>query len=559
MTYSPSNYQSSGYYQPSVLELARQGNFRAIAYWINSILGPQGIYVQADTGRAGCLNLMVNFPRTKHPQACIKVRQRLVRHLCYRLWTLNSKAIRDVRIMARVTGQREILWRQSVRISTPANTGQTLRRKHPPLTKSRRGMKQDRFQLLRSFLVGRLAIAGFLFCYWIIYLEATGQQATEQPSIAVTSPQEQAQNAAQTTPQEPEKTAIAHTRPQPQDLVFTVPPQFQGQIIHEATPPANAEKVVALTFDDGPWKNTTQQVLDILKQNSIKATFYFVGKAIQENPGIAKKVVEEGHAVGNHTWQHIMDDMDAATAAQELGNAARLLYEATGGVRTYLMRPPGGNLSGELANYAKRQGYLVTMWSADSHDYYVSAPLIVDNVLSNVKPGGIVLMHDGGGDRSATVEALPQIISTLQRQGYKFVTIPELMELQAKWMAQQPLTPTPRAETTPISPTTESSPSLNDHPVFERPPTVQPPDAVETQPSGDQSPTLDAQPGMPDPSTPPITTVPVVPKAEISVESPSLTHENGTSPALPSALMQDTGAIPVHDAVTETANAFHAP
>lgn len=222
-----------------------------------------------------------------------------------------------------------------------------------------------------------------------MYLEATGHQAAEQPSVAATLTQEQVQpTPAPDSRQGQEKTAIAHSR-RPQDLVFTVPSQFQGQVIHEATPPAGAEKVVALTFDDGPWENTTEQILNILKQNSIKSTFYFVGQAIQANPHLAKKVVEDGHAIGNHTWQHLMENMDAATAAQELGNNARLIYEATGGVRTYLMRPPGGNLEGDLANYAKQQGYLVTMWSADSHDYYVSAPLIVDNVLSQVKPGAL--------------------------------------------------------------------------------------------------------------------------------------------------------------------------
>ncbi|NJP09100.1 MAG: polysaccharide deacetylase family protein [Leptolyngbyaceae cyanobacterium RU_5_1] len=132
-----------------------------------------------------------------------------------------------------------------------------------------------------------------------------------------------------------------------------------------------------------------------MQQNSIKATFYWVGEALQENPDVAQKVVAEGHAIGNHTWRHLMNDLDVATAAEELGNNAKLIYQATG-VRTYLMRPPGGNLGGELANYAKQQGYLVTMWSADSHDYYVSTPLIIDNVLSNVRPGGIVLLHDGG-------------------------------------------------------------------------------------------------------------------------------------------------------------------
>jgi len=532
-SYSPS------YYQPSVLELARQGNFQAIGYWLNSILAPQGIHIQTDTSRSGCLMMMINFPRKTHPQACIKARQRLVRHICYRLWTLNSKAIREVRIMARVTGQQEVIWRQSVRIRSIANTPQRRQRQTAvPQNRAKSSHRpQDRFQLLRSFLLNRLAIVGFLFCYWVIYLETTGQQSAEQPSVAAT-PQEQVQNAQPASG--PEKTTIAHSRAQPPNMVFTVPPQFQGQIVHEVTPPATAEKVVALTFDDGPWRQTTEQILDILKQNNIKSTFYLVGQAIQENPTIARKVYEEGHAIGNHTWQHIMDDMDAATAARELGNTARLIYEATGGVRTYLMRPPGGNLTGELANYAKQQGYMVNMWSADSHDYLVSAPLIVDNVLSQVKPGGIVLLHDGGGDRTATVEALPQIISGLRSQGYKFVTVPELLELQAKWMAEKPITPVPDS-TADTVPTLESSPA------------AVPP--VDRPPASETSPTFEPQP-MELPSTVPTETQPgVTPGFPITPASPNVDlpasptvpaqQEHGAMPAPPSPLMQDAGAMPV--------------
>ena len=124
-----------------------------------------------------------------------------------------------------------------------------------------------------------------------------------------------------------------------------------------------------------------------------------------------------------------MKNLDETTAAQELGNTARLIYEATG-IRTSLMRPPGGNLKGSLVPYAQKQGQTAVLWSVDSDDYYVSAPLIVNNVLSKVRSGGIVLMHDGGGDRAATVQALPQIIEALKRQGYRFVTVPELLEMQ---------------------------------------------------------------------------------------------------------------------------------
>lgn len=513
MTYSPS------YYQPSVLELARQGNFRAIGYWMNSLLAPQGIHIQTAVSRSGCLKIMVNFPRSSHPQACMGVRKSLVRHICYRLWTLNSRSIREVQIMGRIAGQRDVLWRQPVRIASPASKGLTAR--HPSAPGLGRRERSEQFRVLRSFLVNRLAIAGFIFCYWVLYLESTGHQTAEQPSVAASPRQELVQPIQTEAPEKQEKTAIAR-RPQAQNTVFTVPAQFQGQIVYEATPPANAEKVVALTFDDGPWENTTEQILDILRQNNIKSTFYFVGKAIQSNPAVAKKVFEEGHAIGNHTWQHPMENLDTATAAQELGNSARLIYEATGGVRTYLMRPPGGNLSGELANYAQKQGYMVTMWSVDTHDYYVSAPLIVDNVLSQVKPGGIVLMHDGGGDRSATVEALPQIISALRSQGYQFVTVPELMERQAQWATLQPPNSTPgiqnpnsSSDTSPVNPPLQQSLPEGNFSAPDAP--VMPPRETTLLPNA------------PDPSV----------------------QENGALPDLPSPVIQDIGQIPI-EAEAET-------
>lgn len=416
---------SNSHYQPSILELARQGNFRAIAYWINSLLAPQGIYIQAEASRSGCLKIFVNFHHQRRRDRCVTLRQTLVRFICYRLWTLNSSAIRDVRVIARMAGEADVLWQQSVRISTPANARRRSRR-----STRRSDAAQVKFRILRSFLLNRFAFAGFILCYWFLYLEATGfkieQSATEQtaqsaPITAVQTPGADANR----------KTEIARAKPiQPQSLTFTAPDEYKGKIVHDVNS-VGTEKVVALTFDDGPWPNTTEQILDILKQNDIKGTFYWVGVPLQNNPEIAKKVVAAGHAIGNHTWQHLMNDMDEATAAQEIGNLAKIMHDITG-VKTTLMRPPGGNLGGSLAAYAQKLGYTVTMWSADSEDYYVSAPIIVDNVLKNTKPGGIVLMHDGGGDRNPTVEALPQVIDTLKRRGYRFVTIPELLNMKAQ-------------------------------------------------------------------------------------------------------------------------------
>jgi peptidoglycan/xylan/chitin deacetylase (PgdA/CDA1 family) len=207
-----------------------------------------------------------------------------------------------------------------------------------------------------------------------------------------------------------------------------IPAKFQGKTLYKVEP-NNKEKVIALTIDDGPWPKTTLQMLDIFKANNVKATFFWVGNAVQANPEIAKQVVAEGHAIGNHTWHHWYKRMDEATAKKEIDDTSEIIYNTTG-VLTTLFRPPGGFLNNGLAAYAKSQKYSVVMWSLTSADTDPRAKpqAFVNNVLKGAKPGAIVLMHDGGGDRYRTVQALPQIITGLKQQGYRFVTVPELLE-----------------------------------------------------------------------------------------------------------------------------------
>jgi peptidoglycan-N-acetylglucosamine deacetylase len=210
-------------------------------------------------------------------------------------------------------------------------------------------------------------------------------------------------------------------------LSFSVPAKYQGKTVYKVQP-SNNEKVIALTIDDGPWQKTTPQMLDILKQNDVKATFFWIGTSIQANPKIAKRVVAEGHAIGNHTWHHWYRRMDEATAKNEIERTADLIYKTTG-VKTLFFRPPGGNLNNGLAAYAKNRNYSVVMWSQTSADTDPRAKyqVFVKNVLRDAKPGGIVLMHDGGGDRTRSVQALPEIISGLKQKGYRFVTVLELL------------------------------------------------------------------------------------------------------------------------------------
>ena len=208
-----------------------------------------------------------------------------------------------------------------------------------------------------------------------------------------------------------------------------VPSNFQGIVISEAKLPPE-KKVIALTFDDGPWPNTTAKVLDILKKNRIKSTFFVVGQNVKNYPDLTKQIVADGHIIANHTWHHWYHQMNAQAAAYEVANTGDIIYQTTG-VRTSLFRPPGGIMNNGVAAYAKNNKYAVIIWSADSMDYSRPAvPRLMNNIFREAKPGGIVLMHDGGGDRSNTVKALPEIISRFRKQGYEFVTVPELLEMQ---------------------------------------------------------------------------------------------------------------------------------
>ncbi|WP_375511477.1 polysaccharide deacetylase family protein [uncultured Nostoc sp.] len=219
----------------------------------------------------------------------------------------------------------------------------------------------------------------------------------------------------------------------PAIVQMNVPKSFEGTIVYQAKLKAN-EKVIALTFDDGPSPKNTAQILEILKKNNIKATFFMVGQMVKYFPQVAKQVAADGHVIGNHTWHHWYFQMDGATASSEIDRTADIIYKTTG-EKTTLFRPPGGFLNNGLAQYAKNKKYAVMMWSEQSGDAErrsPQVPMLVKNVLKQAKPGAIVLLHDGGGNRSKSVKALPEMIAGLKTQGYQFVTIPQLLKMQAQ-------------------------------------------------------------------------------------------------------------------------------
>ncbi|MEH2041175.1 polysaccharide deacetylase family protein [Nostoc sp.] len=266
----------------------------------------------------------------------------------------------------------------------------------------------------------------------IVAIASTITACSIAPGISPQSGLNQPLSKIHTALQDPGKGQINAQLPpsaKVENPTFTVPAKFQGKTVYKVQP-SNNEKVIALSIDDGPWPKTTLEMLDILKQNDVKATFFWVGQALQANPDLAKREVAEGHAIGNHTWHHWYRRMDEATAKSEIDRTADLIYKTTG-VKTSLFRPPGGFLNNGLAAYAKSQKDAVIMWSLTSADTdpHAKPQAFVNNVLKGAKLGFIVLMHDGGGDRHRTVEALPQIINGLKQQGYRFVTIPELLKM----------------------------------------------------------------------------------------------------------------------------------
>lgn len=223
-------------------------------------------------------------------------------------------------------------------------------------------------------------------------------------------------------------------------ITFSVPSRFQGKIVRHITLHSK-QKVLALTFDDGPWPSTTSQILDILQQNQTKATFFFTGSNLQRLPQMGKRVIAEGHAIGNHTWHHWHRPMDEFTARREIEDTDRILKKITG-VKTFLFRPPNGFLYNGLADYALKQKDVVVIWSVDAGDWHnhgVSVERLVSCVVERVKPGDIILMHDGGGDRSKTVQALPKIIDQLAQRGYQFVTVPEILQLKDQELTKKPM------------------------------------------------------------------------------------------------------------------------
>jgi peptidoglycan/xylan/chitin deacetylase (PgdA/CDA1 family) len=184
---------------------------------------------------------------------------------------------------------------------------------------------------------------------------------------------------------------------------------------------------VALTFDDGP-SRYTRGVVRALRRVHAPATFFPVGYGIEGYPRQFEMLRRHGYPIGDHTMNHpLLSAFHAARQAHEIDGQARLLRRA-GLAYPRLFRPPYGGFDGITRALIRKRRMLMVLWSVNPEDYYrPGRRVIVRRVLEGVRPGAIVLMHDGGGDRSQTVAAVPHIVRKLRRRGYRVVTVPRLL------------------------------------------------------------------------------------------------------------------------------------
>jgi peptidoglycan/xylan/chitin deacetylase (PgdA/CDA1 family) len=193
-------------------------------------------------------------------------------------------------------------------------------------------------------------------------------------------------------------------------------------------------RLLALTYDDGPNDPYTWRMMEVLERHGIKATFFLLGRFVQQKPEIARALVAAGHAIGSHSWDHPnLIFASSAETRRQLLQTRQAILDATG-VDIQLFRPPFGGRRPASLRVARALGLQPIMWNVTCYDWKAkSADKIVVNAERQIRGGDVILLHDGeyhrmGVDRSRSVEATDRIVSRYSSEGYEFVTIPEMMK-----------------------------------------------------------------------------------------------------------------------------------
>jgi peptidoglycan/xylan/chitin deacetylase (PgdA/CDA1 family) len=191
---------------------------------------------------------------------------------------------------------------------------------------------------------------------------------------------------------------------------------------------------LALTYDDGPNDPHTQRLLEVLAKHEVKATFFLIGRYVQQRPDLAREIVQAGHVVGNHTFTHpLLTFKSAAEIGQELSDCNAALADALG-QRTSLFRPPFGGRRPAVLRIARELGLAPVMWNVTGFDWTAPPSAVIEKkVTKQIRGGDVILLHDGGhkqmgADRSQTIQATDRLITRYKSEAYEFKTIPEMIE-----------------------------------------------------------------------------------------------------------------------------------
>jgi peptidoglycan/xylan/chitin deacetylase (PgdA/CDA1 family) len=195
------------------------------------------------------------------------------------------------------------------------------------------------------------------------------------------------------------------------------------------------ENKIALTFDDGPDTKYTPQILDVLHKNHVRATFFLVGIRAQANPSIVRRILKEGHAIGNHSYNHANPAKLTEAQFEKQFVDTQVILDKIAGYEPKLIRTPYGAIQENQLRWAAKHGFIIVNWDIDTLDWkQLNSSQVLANALNHTHRGAIILQHSAGGvgqDLSGTVKALPILIAELKKQGFELVTVPQLLHLPA--------------------------------------------------------------------------------------------------------------------------------
>ncbi|RJX37534.1 polysaccharide deacetylase family protein [Paenibacillus pinisoli] len=205
------------------------------------------------------------------------------------------------------------------------------------------------------------------------------------------------------------------------------------QIITEVTGLNDKERYVCLTFDDGPSIEYTPQILDILREHNVHATFFVLGEFVSYFPEVARRIIEEGHEIANHTFSHPeLHNLSQSELLSELLRTETEIASVIENEKCKLFRPTYGVFSADTVENVRKLGYKFVLWSRTMlvKDWELpGVDIMVNTITRHLKNGAIILLHDGGGNRDQTVQTIREVIPVILKKGYSIITVSELLNL----------------------------------------------------------------------------------------------------------------------------------